>query len=125
MTLVDLSEEMLVVSRQLNPECQHHQGDMRTVRLGRTFDAVSSSPTTPRRRSSRPAITAAPTTSTVAACATWSGRGIRTAPTPAGLFSNDVWLRLLAEAGFEPEAVTEQTTEDRTPRELFVGHRRG
>jgi hypothetical protein len=56
---------------------------------------------------------------------TWSGRGIRTAPTPAGLFSNDVWLRLLAEAGFEPEAVTEQTTEDRTPRELFVGHRRG
>ena len=42
-----------------------------------------------------------------------------------GLFSNDVWLRLLAEAGFEPEAVTEQTTEDRTPRELFVGHRRG
>ena len=31
---------MLAVSRQLNPECEHHQGDMRTVRLGRTFDAV-------------------------------------------------------------------------------------
>jgi SAM-dependent methyltransferase len=40
MTLVDLSEEMLAVSRRLNPECAHHQGDMRTVRLGRTFDAV-------------------------------------------------------------------------------------
>jgi len=40
MTLVDLSEEMLDVSRQLNPECTHHQGDMRTVRLGREFDAV-------------------------------------------------------------------------------------
>jgi len=40
MTLVDLSEEMLKVSRRLNPECDHHQGDMRTVRLGRTFDAV-------------------------------------------------------------------------------------
>ena len=40
MTLVDLSEEMLAVSRELNPECEHLQGDMRTVRLGRTFDAV-------------------------------------------------------------------------------------
>lgn len=40
MTLVDLSEQMLAVSRRLNPECEHHAGDMRTVRLGRTFDAV-------------------------------------------------------------------------------------
>jgi len=40
MTLVDLSEDMLAVSRRLNPECAHLQGDMRTVRLGRPFDAV-------------------------------------------------------------------------------------
>ena len=40
LTLVDLSEQMLAVSRRLNPECTHHQGDMRTVRLGRAFDAV-------------------------------------------------------------------------------------
>jgi SAM-dependent methyltransferase len=40
MTLVDLSPDMLAVSRRLNPECAHHQGDMRTVRLGREFDAV-------------------------------------------------------------------------------------
>lgn len=40
MTLVDLSEDMLAVSRRLNPECDHHRGDMRTVRLGRSFDAV-------------------------------------------------------------------------------------
>ncbi len=40
MTLVDLSPEMLAVSRSLNPECEHLLGDMRTVRLGRTFDAV-------------------------------------------------------------------------------------
>jgi SAM-dependent methyltransferase len=33
MTLVDLSEDMLEVSRALNPGCEHHQGDMRTVRL--------------------------------------------------------------------------------------------
>ena len=31
---------MLAVSRDLNPECEHFEGDMRTVRLGRTFDAV-------------------------------------------------------------------------------------
>ena len=40
MTLVDLSPGMLDVSRRLNPECEHHVGDMRDVRLGRTFDAV-------------------------------------------------------------------------------------
>ncbi len=40
LTLVDLSEQMLTVSRQLNPECAHVRGDMRTVRLGRQFDAV-------------------------------------------------------------------------------------
>ncbi|MFZ0679164.1 class I SAM-dependent methyltransferase [Candidatus Binatus sp.] len=40
MTLVDLSSQMLAVSRKLNPECEHREGDMRTVNLGRTFDAV-------------------------------------------------------------------------------------
>jgi SAM-dependent methyltransferase len=40
MTLVDLSPHMLAVSRALNPECEHIEGDIRTLRLGRTFDAV-------------------------------------------------------------------------------------
>jgi SAM-dependent methyltransferase len=40
MTLVDLSPHMLAVSRALNPECEHLEGDIRSVRLGRTFDAV-------------------------------------------------------------------------------------
>lgn len=40
MTLVDRSPSMLAVSRDLNPECEHVEGDMRTVRLGRSFDAV-------------------------------------------------------------------------------------
>jgi len=40
MTLVDLSPQMLQVSRALNPECSHQMGDMRSVRLGRLFDAV-------------------------------------------------------------------------------------
>ncbi|HYK66673.1 MAG TPA: class I SAM-dependent methyltransferase [Streptosporangiaceae bacterium] len=39
-TLVDLSADMLAVSRKLNPGCEHVQGDMRTIRLGRVFDAV-------------------------------------------------------------------------------------
>jgi SAM-dependent methyltransferase len=40
LTLVDLSPDMLAVSRRLNPGCAHRRGDMRAVRLGRTFDAV-------------------------------------------------------------------------------------
>ncbi|MGE0702967.1 MAG: trans-aconitate 2-methyltransferase [Vicinamibacterales bacterium] len=40
MTLVDRSPGMLSVSRALNPECEHVQGDLRSVRLGRLFDCV-------------------------------------------------------------------------------------
>jgi SAM-dependent methyltransferase len=40
LTLVDRSNAMLAVSRALNPECEHVQGDMRDVRLEREFDAV-------------------------------------------------------------------------------------
>jgi trans-aconitate methyltransferase len=40
MTLVEPAEKMRELSRALNPECEHVAGDMRTVRLGRTFDAM-------------------------------------------------------------------------------------
>jgi SAM-dependent methyltransferase len=40
MTLVDLSPRMLAISRNLNPELEHLEGDIRTLRLRRTFDAV-------------------------------------------------------------------------------------
>ncbi len=40
MTLTDLSPEMLENSRRINPECEHVVGDMRSLRLGRLFDAV-------------------------------------------------------------------------------------
>ena len=40
MTLVDVSPSMLAVSPGLNPECEHVVGDMRTIRLDKTFDAV-------------------------------------------------------------------------------------
>jgi SAM-dependent methyltransferase len=39
-TLTDLSQQMLGVSRLLNPDCEHVEGDMRTLRLGRVFDVV-------------------------------------------------------------------------------------
>jgi trans-aconitate methyltransferase len=40
MTLTDVSPQMLALSRTLNPECEHVVGDMRTLRLQRTFDVV-------------------------------------------------------------------------------------
>ncbi|MFL5732751.1 MAG: class I SAM-dependent methyltransferase [Chloroflexia bacterium] len=39
-TLTDLSPQMLAISRALNPDCEHLQGDMRTLRLHRTFNVV-------------------------------------------------------------------------------------
>lgn len=40
MTLNDISPGMLEVSRHLNPNAEHHEGDMRNLRLGKTFDVV-------------------------------------------------------------------------------------
>ena len=40
LSLTDLSPRMLELSASINPECEHHVGDMRSIRLGRTFDAV-------------------------------------------------------------------------------------
>ena len=39
-TAVDLSPDMLALSQALNPGVEHHVGDMRNIRLDRTFDAV-------------------------------------------------------------------------------------
>ena len=40
LTLTDRSPAMLAVSREVNPECEHLVGDMRSLRLGREFDFV-------------------------------------------------------------------------------------
>jgi SAM-dependent methyltransferase len=180
LTLVDLSPDMLAVSRRLNPECEHIEGDMRTVRLGRTFDAVFVHDAvmymTTEADLARAVATAfehcrpgggvvfapddtketfQPSTDHGGTDAA-DGRGARYLewewdPDPDddwalaefafltreadgevrvdhethrwGLFGRDVWLRLLREAGFDTEAVTEVTTEDRTPREIFLGRR--
>ena len=39
-TLTDLSPAMQALSRDVNPDCEHVVGDMRTLRLDRVFDAV-------------------------------------------------------------------------------------
>lgn len=39
-TAIDLSEEMLALSAQLNPSVEHHIGDMRSVKLPKKFDVV-------------------------------------------------------------------------------------
>jgi trans-aconitate methyltransferase len=38
--LTDLSPDMVALSRELNPECEHAVGDLRTLRLERSFEAV-------------------------------------------------------------------------------------
>lgn len=180
MTLVDLSGDMLAVSRRLNPECDHHLGDMRSVRLGRSFDAVfvhdavdymtseadlrsvietgfahcrpggiavfvpdrtleSFQAETDQGGSDDPRGRGArflarlwdpdPVDSWMQADYTFllreadgSVRVVRETHR-MGLFSRYAWLALLADAGFSLDAVTEVTTEERQPRELFVGRR--
>ncbi len=39
-TLTDISPEMIQVSRELNPDCEHFVGDMRGICLNRQFDLV-------------------------------------------------------------------------------------
>lgn len=40
LTLVDVAPGMIEASERINPECEHVVGDMRSVRLERTFDVV-------------------------------------------------------------------------------------
>lgn len=180
MTLVDLSEQMLAVSRELNPDSEHLQGDMRTLRLGREFDAVfvhdaiEYMTTEDDLRAAvatayvhcRPGGVAVLVPDDIAenfepasdhgGSDAPDGRGVRylswsTDPDPhdtttvteyafllrspdgsvqvahdthvLGLYPRETWLRVLSEAGFEARSVAEVTSEDRLPREFFVGRR--
>lgn len=180
LTLVDLSEQMLDVSRQLNPECTHIQGDLRTVRLHRQFEAVfvhDAIDYMVTEQDLGEAIQTAFTHCAPKGLAVFvpddtlesfqpstehggtddiDGRGVRYLewtwdPDPSdtsvlteycfvlrdsdgrtsalhqthetGLFSRETWLRLIERAGFEAESIDEKTTEDREPREIFIGRR--
>ena len=180
MTLTDLSNEMLDVSRALNPDCRHVCGDMRTLRLGEIFDAVfihDAIEYMTTEEDLRAALATAffhcrpggvcvivpdstletfePGTDCGGSDAD-DGRGVRFMewtwdPDPndtwvqteysfvirdsrgaitlahdshrTGLFAKARWMDLLHTAGFEPEHVVETTTDDRTPRSVFVAHR--
>ena len=182
LTLVDLSEPMLSVSRVLNPECAHHQGDMRTARLGRVFDAVlvhDSVDYITSEADLRQVIETAFAHCRPGGLAVfvpdYTAEGFRAAggrggssspdgrqasfrqwiwdPDPAdtwvqadyefvlraadgtveivreqhhlGAFRRGTWLRLLAEAGFDPQAGfdAEAVPGGREPRNLFIGRR--
>ena len=187
MTLLDISPEMLAVSRTLNPECEHVVGDMRTVRLSassgdriREFDAVfvhdaieyMTTETDLRQAVQtvyahcRPGGVAVLVPDNIAenfepetdhgGSDAPDGRSVRylswsTDPDPSdatttteyafllrapdgtvqvahdthvlGLFSRETWLRVLTETGFDARSVAEVTTDDRLPREFFVGRR--
>jgi SAM-dependent methyltransferase len=180
MTLVDLSSAMLAASRAINPDCEHLEGDMRGVRLGRTFDAVfvhdaidyMTTESDLRRAIETAFVHCRPggvallvpdhTAEAFEPGADHGGhdgadgRAVRylewsTDPDASdtwivteyafvlretdgsvevahethrtGLFPRNDWLRLLTEVGFDADAIPEVTTEDRPPRDLFLGRR--
>jgi SAM-dependent methyltransferase len=183
LTLLDLSPEMIVQSQRINPECEHHVGDMRDVRLGRQFDAVFVHDAVDYMTTEadlRAAVETAFAHCRPGGVAVFipdstaeifepgedhggedhpDGRGVRYLewtwdPDPhdtwvateyafvlrgadgqvqvvhethrTGVFGRDVWLRLLAEAGFAPTRLTEEIDdEDRVPRDVFLAHRPG
>ena len=182
LTLSDLSEEMLEVSKRLNPECGHVLGDMRSLDLGRAFDIVFvhdavdymlteddlGRAMTTAFRHCRPGGVALLVPDAVKETLELGtdlggtdgpdGRGIRFLewshdPDPTdttaiteysflvketdgtvrsfheththGVFARGRWRTLMERAGFVVEVLTERTDEDRTPRDLFLGRRRG
>lgn len=177
LTLVDLSGSMLEQSRRLNPECEHLPGDMRSLRLGRTFDAVfihdaiGYMTSLPDLRAAletaylhcRPGGIAVVMPDDIRETFqpgtdhggsdgpdgsgarlfewTWDPGGGETVEIVYafllrrpdgtvevaheihrnGLFSRRQWLGVLADVGFRPEVVTEETSEEREPRQIFLG----
>ncbi|MEX0786529.1 MAG: class I SAM-dependent methyltransferase [Dehalococcoidia bacterium] len=177
LTLVDLSPEMLALSRTINPELEHIEGDMRSVRLDREFDAVFVHDAVVYMTAEadlRAAIETAAAHCRPGGVALFcpdhvrenfapntshgghdgaDGRGVRYLdwmydPDPSdttyttdfayllreadgsvrstyerhieGLFSTDTWLRLLGEAGFQPEAVPFVHSEEGPGLLMFV-----
>lgn len=179
LTLVDYSPGMLAHSRTLNPECEHIEGDLRTLRLGREFDRVFVHDAICYMTAERELRQALETAfvhckpggaavfapdhvrenfqpSTDHGGADGERRALRYLeckhdPDPAdttyivdyayllrdedgvvrvehdrhieGLFSRDVWLRLLNEVGFEASAVPFDHSEYAGELEVFVGRR--
>jgi ubiquinone/menaquinone biosynthesis C-methylase UbiE len=133
MTLTDLSSAMIEQSRKINPECEHIQGDMRSLRLGREFDAVfvhdavchllTPEDLTACMRTAfvhcRPQGVALFMPDSVRErCMFREGNGrvrVEHDTLVMGLFSREEWLQWLRETGFDARVV-----EDPYGREVFV-----
>jgi SAM-dependent methyltransferase len=140
-TLVDVAPAMLAVSRRLNRECEHVEGDMRAVRLGRAFDCVlvhdAVSYMTTRADLAATMATAFEHTAPggVALChpdcttetfrpGTDTGGSDGGGRHTMGLFPRAHWLEQIAAAGFQPLAVPFEHSEFAdTDHEVFVGLR--
>jgi trans-aconitate methyltransferase len=98
-TLTDLSPDMLALSRTQNPECEHLLGDMRTLRLERTFDVVLVHDAISYMLTEEDLLAAARTAF------------VHTRPGGAAVFAPDYFQETF-------EEVTEQMTADRGDRSL-------
>lgn len=119
-TLTDLSPDMLTVSRALNPECEHVQGDMRALRLGREFDAVFVHDAIEYMTTAadlRRALETAWLHTRPGGVALFVPDNVRETHV-FGLFPRQTWLDLLAAVGFLPSIIT-----DHYERELFLARR--
>lgn len=178
--LTDVSASMLGVSRQLNPECVHVEGDMRTLELGRTFDVVLAHDAVDYMTSEEDLARVCDTAwrhlcpgglvmlvpdavtetfepgSDVSGGEGPDGRAarllewaeeVRPGTTQVavhyslllrepggrvhavyerhdcGLFPKTTWTRVLTTRGFAADVVVERTSEERTPRFFFLGHK--
>ncbi|MCC6437055.1 MAG: class I SAM-dependent methyltransferase [Acidimicrobiales bacterium] len=178
LTLTDVAVDMLAMSERINPTCRHLPGDMRTLRLGETFDAVlihdaieymttetdlAAAVSTAAQHLRPGGLVVLVPDQTVESFEPGSdvggadgpdGRGVRFLewtwdPDPTdtwvqteysfvlrdangsitaaheshrtGLFPESTWLRVLADAGFSPSRIVEETSEDRPGRVLFLG----
>jgi len=136
LTLTDLSPAMLDLSRTLNPDCEHLVADMRSARLGRTFDAVLIHDAV-MYMTTEADLRAALETAFVHLEWTYdpdpddttfftdfalllregaSDVRVRYDRHVEGLFARATWLDLLREVGFVPSVVV-----DRWQRDVFVG----
>lgn len=117
-TLVDLEPAVLALSCRLNPECEHIQGDMRSVRLGRALRYLV-------WRWVLDSKTDVYVTDT--ACLLRDADGVVKVIHDRhlmGLFPRTVWLELIATAGFEPLVVSfEHGSHSDTGHEVFLGLR--
>jgi trans-aconitate methyltransferase len=179
LTLVDSSHQMLAVSQALNPECEHIEGDMRTLRLNREFDAVFVHDAICYMTTEgdlRQAVETAFVHCRAGGVALFAPDHVRETfrestdhggsdgehralrylewtydPNPEdatytvdyayllrdrdgniqvehdrhteGLFAREVWLRLMTDAGFEPQVVSFRDSVHGAPLEVFVGRK--